>query len=106
MRRAPVIPRLFFQQAMVAIEETAQNNDDKPDWRDYSYQELEGFLMEEFKELSDELDALTLGEGTPEEVEARIRAEALDLVLVGLFVWRKAGGSRTVNRGREVPHGA
>lgn len=106
MRRPAVIPRLFFQQAMIAIEETAQNNDDKPDWTGYSYQDLEGFLMEEFKELSDELDAMMLGDGTPEEMESRIRAEALDLVLVGLFVWHKAGGSRTVNRGREVPHGA
>ena len=100
--RPPIIPRLFLQQAMVALEGTLQRNDGKPDWLlpATNPADLEDKLGEEVDEL---LDALN--DAFSDNYREAIQAEALDVAAVALMLWHAAGGSNTVNRGREVNHG-
>lgn len=95
--RPPIVPRLFLQQAMVALEATLQRNDQKACWLNHTAKELREKLAEEMDELAHELDQ-------PDEDRRFTRAEALDVAAVALFIWAKAGGSNTVDRGREVAH--
>lgn len=102
--RPPILPRLFLQQAAIAMEETLQRKDFKGDWLAEDLPGLLDLLSREFDELYVEIRHLGVDLSEDDRDPECIRAEALDVALSALFIWHAAGGSNTVNRGREVLH--
>lgn len=78
-----------------AMEETLRANDDKIDWAACHIMDLRAKLAEERREVNLEIAGRW--------VYDRLRAELLDEAVMCLILWARAGGSKTTNRGRDLP---
>lgn len=100
--RPPIIPRIFLQQAAIALEEVLQRNDQKPDWvpgmgEAVTVEHSRGLLAlldEELRELKETI--------VPGGDVTRVQAEALDVAACALFIWHAAMGSGSRDRGRRA----
>lgn len=97
-------PRLVLREFATALERTLIRNDDKPDWGGESLRSLMALLRAEVDELGIEVAAegFTHTEAVKAAIRPRVQSEALDVAAFAMMIWAVAGGSRTVNRGREL----
>lgn len=95
-------PRMIARLVAIATENAFSRNDHKPDWHGDPIFDRFAKVIEEYEETRHEAGKAARGE----ENRDRLAAECEDLIASTAIVLDWAHGWNTINRGREVTHGA